>query len=491
MDSFPYTMADVLQLEGISFQSGKRNIRVWCPNCNGKKFTQELTIDLDKEFFNCYGGCGLHGRGATNFYAYLHDLTSKEAYENIMSDLGLSSEKIHYEPRKRVVEKIKEEPQAVEVDPSVKDNTYSHLLSELKLSEKHKNDLLERGFTEKEISLCGYVTYPRANNEGITEELFNIPKTLISQQCELYGVPGFYKTKNKGAWTMMKNKGGIMVPYRNFFNQITGIQIRKDNEDLNRDPEDGKLESKYFSFSSAGYKDGCKSSAQAHFACDFTCDRENKLQHPLIRKGVITITEGAMKADLSFCISGIPFIGFPGVSVVIPVLEENIPLLKDIGVHTIAIAYDMDRVTNINVCECLYKVKQFILSQGMNCQEVTWSKEMVNLDGTHQIINLDTDFIFTPETLTKAITKANRTIHAKDFIDDTLSRCMNIGKKNIYFAFSNSKEITEESKELFRTLERHCSAKGLPCKSVLWSLKLKGIDDYFAFKYRNIDYTTK
>lgn len=490
MNPFPYTMEDVLRLEGISYKPGKSQIRVCCPNCNKKKMTQELSIDLKEEFFNCYGGCGLHGRFATNFYAYLHGLSSKEAYENIMSELGLSNEKIRYEPRKRIVEEIKEEPQAIEVDPSVKDKTYSQLLSMLKLSEKHENDLLDRGFTKEEILLCGYSTYPKANDEGYTEQLFAIPKRLISKQCELYGVPGFHRTRTKGVWTMMKNKGGIMVPYRNFFNQITGIQIRKDNEDLIRD-ESGKLESKYFSFSSAGYKDGCKSSAQAHFACDFTCDKENNLQHPLISKGIITITEGAMKAELAFRVSGIPFIGFPGVSVVIPALKEIIPLLKDIGVHTIAIAYDMDRVTNINVSECLYKVKQFILDQGMNCQEITWSKEIVNLDGTHQMINIDEDFIFTPETLTKAILKSDRTIRSKDFVDDILSRCIQIGKKNIYFAFSNSKEITEETKELFHTLTKSCKNRDFTCKSVFWSLKLKGVDDYFACKYRNIDYTTK
>lgn len=491
MDTFPFTISDVLRLEGISFQSGKRNVRVACPLCNGSKREKNLTIDLDKEFFNCYGGCGLHGRGATNFYAYLHNLSSKDSFDNIMSELGLSSEPIRYAPRIRVVEEIHEEPQADEVEPSVKDNTYSHLLSELKLSIRHKNDLLDRGFTEEEIALCGYVTYPTAKDEGITESLFTIPKALISQHCELYGVPGFYKTKSKGTWTMMKNKGGIMVPYRNFFNEITGIQIRKNNEDLNRDPESGKLESKYFTFSSVGYKDGCKSSAQAHFACDFVCDTVNNLQHPLIRKGVITITEGAMKADLAFRISGIPFIGFPGVSVVISVLGEIIPLLREIGVHTIAIAYDMDRVTNINVSECLYKVKQFILSQGMNCQEITWSKEMVNLDGTHQMINIDTDFIFTPETLTKAIRKSERNTLQKDFIEDTLSRCVAIGKRNIYFALGNTKEVTDESKQLFSILEKYCADKGLPCQATFWSLKLKGIDDYFACKYRNIDYTAK
>ncbi len=489
MDDFPYTISDVLRLEGITFQTGKKNIRVHCPICNSKKFSRDLTVNLETEIFNCYSGCGLRGRGATNFYAYLHGISSHDAYDNIMNELGISDGKIKYEPRKRIIESTKEEPSAPEASDAAKDNTYSHLLSCLKLSPQHKNNLLDRGFTIEEISLCGYATYPRVKDEGITEELFHIPKHLLSQQCELYGVPGFYRTKNKNVWSMMRSRGGIMVPYRNFFNQITAIQIRKNSEDINIDPETGKKTSKYYSFSSSGYKDGCKSSAQAHFACDFICDKENRLQHPLISKGVVAITEGAMKADLAFRISGIPFIGFPGVNCVTTVLENIIPLLKDIGVHTIAIAYDMDRVTNINVSEALYQIKKTIIDKQMNCQEVTWSKTIVNLDGTQSLINIDADFVFTPQTLKKAMEK--RTFSQETGIDTILSRCIRIGKKNILFAFANSREISDETKNLYHVLEKHCHAKGLTCTAVLWSLKLKGIDDYFACNKRNIDYTTK
>lgn len=491
ISDFPYTMVDVLRLEGIPFDSGRRNVRVVCPNCNNKKKVKNLTIDLENEFFNCFSGCGLKGRWATNFYALLHGLSTKEAYENIMNELGLSSTDVHHESRKRIVEEIKEEPQADEVDNAVKDNTYSHLLSALKLSDKHKNDLLNRGFTEEEIALCGYVSYPRANFNGITEDLFRIPKLLLSKNCELYGVPGFYRTKNKNVWTMMKSKGGIMVPYRNFYNQITSIQIRKDNEDLARDPEDGKMESKYFSFSSVSYKDGCKSTARAHYACDFVIDKVSKQQHPLINKGVIAITEGAMKADLAFHISGIPIIGVPGVGSIIPILEENIPLLKNIGVHTIALAYDMDRVTNINVSEYLYKVKQHVIESGLNFQEITWSKDMNALDGTRQMINMDTDFIFTPETLQSAINKTQRNAMGMDFITSTLERCIAIGKKNIYFAFESSDSVSDEGQLLFHTLKKYCTDMGLSCKVVFWVLKLKGIDDYFACNRRNIDYAVK
>lgn len=489
MDDFPYTISDVLRMEGITYKPGKENIRVHCPICNCKKFSQDLTVNLKTEIFNCYAGCGLRGRGATNFYAYLHGISSKEAYENIMSELGLTNTRTHHETRTRIIDEVKEEPSAPEVSDEVKDNTYTHLLSHLKLSERHKNDLLDRGYTAEEISLCNYVSYPCVKPEGITEELFQVPAQLLAQHCELYGVPGFYRTKSKNSWSMMRSKGGIMVPYRNFYNQITAIQIRKNSEDIYRDPESGKMASKYFAFSSSGYKDGCKSSAQAHFACDFVCDKESHLQHPLISKGVIAITEGALKADLAFRISGIPFIGFPGVNCVLSVLDNIIPLLKDIGVHTIAVAYDMDRVTNINVSEALYQVKNFIIEKQMNCQEVTWSKTLVKLDGSQSTINIDSDFVFTAQTLKKAMER--KTLPNKNSIDDILSRCIKIGKKNILFAFKNTKEITEQTKELYHVLEKRCISMGLSCAAVLWSLKLKGIDDYFACNKRNIDYTTK
>ncbi len=491
MDEFPFDIRDVLRLEGISYQPGRKEVRVKCPVCGGNTFARNLTINLETEHFNCFTGCGFKGRGATNFYAFLHGLSSKEAYEDIMSNLGLSREKKTHETKARVYEPIKEEPQAKEASADVRDYTYSHLFAMLKLSERHKQDLLERGFTEDEIHLCGYVSYPRVADNGITEELFSIPKKLLDQQCELLGVSGFYRTKNKNVWTMPKNRGGIMIPYRDFYNRITGVQIRKNAEDIVRDPETGKMEGKYFSFSSAGYKDGCKSTVQAHYACDFELDKETKRQRPLIRKGMIAITEGAMKADLAFRISGIPFIGIPGVTSFIPVLQKNIPLLKSIGVDTIAIVYDMDRVTNINVSEALYKAKEFIKAQGMKVLEVTWSKEMVNPDKSHQMINAATDFLFTPEILAGMIRKGENSPVVQDFVENTLSRCEQIGRKNIFFALRNSSECTEENKALFKILEEKCKKKGMACRSVFWSLKLKGVDDFFACKMRNVDYTTK
>lgn len=491
MDNFPFTLIDVLRLEGISYQSGRKEVRVKCPVCGGKTFARNLTINLETEHFNCFAGCGFKGRGATNFYAFLYGLSSKEAYESIMSKLGLSVNKTVHEIKPRVYEPVKEEPQAKEAPDEVRDNTYSHLFSMLSLSDRHKQDLLERGFTEEEIHLCGYVSYPKAAETGITEELFSIPKKLQAQQCELFGVSGFYRTKSKNVWTMPKNRGGIMIPYRDFYNRITGIQIRKNAEDIVRDPETGKMEGKYFSFSSAGYKDGCKSNVQAHYACDFELDKETKLQHPLIKNGMIAFTEGAIKADLAFRISNIPFIGIPGVTSFTSVLGKNIPLLKSIGVDTIAIAYDMDRVTNINVSEALHKAKQYITAHGMKVRDITWSREMVNLDGTHQMINTATDFLFTPEELSGLLKKGENSSIAKDFVEDTLARCVQIGRRNIFFAVRNSSECTDENNALFKILEEKCKKLNLTCRPVLWSLKLKGVDDYFACKKRNVDYTTR
>lgn len=47
------------------------------------------------------------------------------------------------------------------------------------------------------------------------------------------------------------------------------------------------------------------------------------------------------------------------------------------------------------------------------------------------------------------------------------------------------------NKALFKVLEEKCKKKEMTCRPVLWSLKLKGVDDYLACKKRNVDYTTK
>ena len=477
----PYTMSEVLKLNSIDFKPNQTSIRVLCPFCSKKKINKDLGISLDSEKFNCFC-CGISGRGATEFHAYLHNITTKEAYAEIMQQLGYSTDKANNMPkRERTVTHIEPPlPQSEEADDITKNQTYSMLLSCLKLSDRHTQDLLERGFLNHEIATLGYVTYPKSKSDGYTEEYFSIPKRLIGQNCTLKGIPGFHKTKNKNVWTLCRRKGGILVPYRNFYNQITGIQLRKNNEDLLINDETGEAESKYTWLSSNNLKEGCKTSSKIHFATDFEWSKEKQEFHPVLKKGIIVLTEGAMKADLTHMISGLPFMAVPGVSCASEALKVNIPLLKEIGLEKVIIAYDMDKVMNINVSEALVKMKKLIEEFGIIVEELYWSTDMVLTDGTHEKMDVSDTFVFTTSSLADTL--------EADKLDKMLSKIKGIDKKQIIFALANSKELTEENKCNYSVLKKACEKEDLICRPAFWSLKLKGIDDYYACKQRNVNY---
>ena len=81
---FPYKMVDVLTLNGIPYDNNRRSVRIICPFCGKGKLNKDMSIDLDSEKFNCYS-CGISGRSATQFYALLNHMTTKEAYGEICS----------------------------------------------------------------------------------------------------------------------------------------------------------------------------------------------------------------------------------------------------------------------------------------------------------------------------------------------------------------------------------------------------------------------
>lgn len=470
-----YTLKDVLKLEGISYPSGN-SVRIECPFCKGKKIAKNLGITFDNEKFNCFS-CGISGRGATQFYAYMHNITTKAAFKEINAALGISNSQ--GQPVVRTPRNIPEPEIPVmevqEADLITRDKTYSEMLSVLTLSKRHLEDLLSRGFTEDEIVHIGYKTYPKMNAEGITPEYFNIPKKLYEKGCTFKGVPGFFKTKGKGYWSLCNRSGGILVPYRSFDNKIEGFQMRKNDEDLIV-YEDGTKENKYSWIASGRMNEGCRATTKIHFACDFKWNGSSF--EPILLNDSIILTEGAMKGDLSHAISGFPFIAVPGVTSALEALRNALKRLKSIGLKKVYIAYDMDRLLNIHVLKGLAKIKEIISAEQLECEEMFWSTEIVDLHGNHSFIDVSNTFIFNLDTLQD---KDDEDIKA------ILKDCSDLGRKNVLFAMKNSKE-TEAGNQEYVRLKKLCEANGIKCNACFWSLRLKGIDDYYAYNNRGIQY---
>ena len=472
------TLQEVLKMCNIDFPTGTK-VRIRCPFCQTSKINKDFQIDFSTESFGCFK-CGITSRYGISFYALYRGISNKEAYKEIVNQLGMpeNNQKPHFRPRENPKPQVSEDATIAPIE--ILDQTYRKLMEKLSLSEKNKEDLLSRGFTEDEILSVGYVTYPKKDPDTITKEYFTIPKDLLDESCVLQGVPGFFRTKNKGVWSLCLRKGGILVPYRDFNNHIQGFQLRKNDEELEVDEETGEREYKYSWIASGGLIDGCKASAKIHYAVDFKWNPDQHSFSPDIKGNRIMLTEGAMKGDLAHAISGIPIICVPGVSSAQEALLENIPLLKSIGIDTIVIAYDMDRVMNLSVAKALRAIKELIESNGMTCLQTSWSNKVMHIDKSIEIMDVANTFVITTEMLQKWGLNSKKMLKA---LDD--AKTLNL---KVYFALRDTNDVTKENHEAFLYLKKECEKRELQISCVFWSLHLKGIDDYYAHTKRDIQY---
>lgn len=470
---FPYSIGEVLSLNGISYSQNLKAVRVSCPFCSTKKQNKDLGIDLASEVFHCYA-CGIRGRGGTQFHAFLHNMTTKDAYNEICSSLGITKENKAERITRPIPTYTEPSEECKEADEDVLNETYRKLNSMLSLSDKHLKDLLGRGFHEDEVRDLEYKSYIPKYDNGINPLIFEIPKKMESSGSTLKGVPGFYKTREKNVWRLPVLKPSILVPYKSYDNKIVGYQNRIDNEVLDED------ENKYGWLSSNGKNEGCKISTRVHYATDFLWDAEKSSFYPNISKGFILVTEGAMKADAAHVMGGVPLLALPGISSALKALKKELIRLKAIGLKKVILAFDMDKIMNINVAEGLFNLKNIISEIGLEVEELSWSNEIVLLNGEHRKINVKSSFVFTPDSLARYVEKRQ--------LNHVLQKAKEIGKTKIYFALKNSQDVTEENKQVFANLKKYCESKGFSCEPILWSLKLKGIDDYYAHQCRNVEY---
>ena len=94
--------------------------------------------------------------------------------------------------------------------------------------------------------------------------------------------------------------------------------------------------------------------------------------------------------------------------------------------------------------------------------------EYADFTGVHHQFETDSDFVFTMKTLKRFI-KKNR-------LDYVVDEVKELGR-TFFFAFENKREA-QDNKELFYFIKQKYS---IDIKPIIWSLKLKGIDNYYAY----------
>ena len=337
-----FQVADLLGLEARRYHAKSADYD--CPFCDGKG---KLNLNVELNAYRC-NKCGNQG-GMIDLFCKSTGLADrKQAYRML-------SERTAYgtttrEARKKVVSCVKESPKA---DLKTIDRCYNALLDCLELQPQHRDNLLKRGLSEKEIEANRYKSVPTAH----TDRLVSL---LLEREIDLAGVPGFYKDENgKYKVSIFPLMAGYFVPVYNENRQIQAMQIRLDT------PLEGKR--KYMWLSSAEKNGGCSSNSPVDISGNLDCK-------------ALYVTEGALKGQIAHALSGKTFASIAGVSQM-KELEKLLIRLKRAGKCEIIVdALDMDDNENFHVKEAHEYLVKMASSYGFSAKRITWDRKYKGID---------------------------------------------------------------------------------------------------------------
>ena len=343
MQTFPFTMLDILPLLPVGPANNNRSINVPCPACNDQK--RHLNINLEKNVYRC-NRCGEYG-GVLDLYCLYYPQERASAFNEIstrLKDKTIQPASSSY-PKKTVGKQFVH--QSILADVSIRDNTYRTLLGLLSLSNDHQQNLMKRGLSSEMIRENLYRTVPVAGQSIIC-------KKLQDKGCLLSGVPGFYQTRS-GHWMLVPLSRGFLIPVLDINGKIQGLTIRLDQTE----------KSKYRWVSSYDYPSGVKAYGWVHVA-------------GTLQKTVI-LTEGHLKGEIIHRLSGKTVIAVPGVNN-LSELKLILPTLRDKGVEHIMIAYDMDFLRKKSVYTSYLQLRQVLQQYKFTSGTYFWPPKHNGLD---------------------------------------------------------------------------------------------------------------
>ncbi len=226
---------------------------------------------------------------------------------------------------------------------------YTDMLEHLTLLDRHGENLLGRGLSEDRIRENGYRSMPE------TERGRRLLADLLrSHGHDLHGVPGF--RTYYGEWTL-SGPNGFLIPVRNKDGLIQGLKIRLDESDHpNR---------KYRWLSSRNLPNGTRSYSWVHVTGDRTRKRA-------------FLTEGPLKGDVaSYLAKDALFICIGGVNA----LNGLTDTIRELGVHEVVEAMDMDQMTNPNVRNAVLAMRKEVQKlPGIRYSKYSWNPAYKGVD---------------------------------------------------------------------------------------------------------------
>lgn len=361
----PFTIFDVAKMLDIEFlenckkgyqvKDTENAANVVCPFCGDARGKASICACADGKLinvFHCFD-CGT-GHNMLTLYAELRHLTGKGRYKKAYREIYKRKQKesgrkkktreaMQEESRKIERRVRKQKEQAAEpVDIEQRNQVYQKMLSYLNLKEEHRKDLERRGADGEIIQRMIAKGYKSTDYEDSQQ----IARKLIKEGLRLEGVPGFYINR-EGNWDINFYEGnrGYLCPVYTVDRYLAGFQIRLDHP---------KGKNKYVWLSSANQKKGCGISSIVGVS--------GKAQGR-----EIYVTEGILKAEIAYQVSGKTFLGNPGIGNWRD-LYEVLQILKERGLSHVEEAYDMDKQLRL-ICDQKYSEI---------CEECEYRKEAGN-----------------------------------------------------------------------------------------------------------------
>jgi hypothetical protein len=232
-------------------------------------------------------------------------------------------------------------------DPDTLYRVHAALLkcSELRLHDSHRSSLHKRGLP----LLSGVDNNKYRSLAGGRQWACH---ALVEQGLEplLPGVPGFIHAAGKDGrpvWSI-SGQGGVLIPIRDAQGRIVALMVRLDEPD-------GDNKYKYLSSKHQG---GPGPGSPIHCPL-FTGDRRRS-----------RVTEGALKADVITAKTGTLAVGLPGAKAP----RQLVPLLRELGVETVVVAFDADARRKPEVAGALAKVVELLKAEGFAVELETWDE---------------------------------------------------------------------------------------------------------------------
>lgn len=390
MHDFPFDFTDICEINYLRPVSRGKIENTDCPFC-GAKGKLNINNKPGKLVARC-NKCLWNG-GMLKFHAELNGLANnKESKRDIEQKLSLDPSSREYQERSAFVKSKAEEAKEKEVTLSLEERNrlYSHMGGLLHLDEDHLKDLKKRGLSDAFIEARGYKTLPTD-----WESRYSLARRMLTDGYNVRNLPGFYMD-NHGDFTLKKFIRGYLIPIRSLNGRIEGYQIRKDNDKIryrtHKDKagnvildDNGKPkmypDMKFYTLSSPKEPEGGVMHSVCHYAGGYIWDEDRQDLVPIIKKNSIKFTEGPLKADIYYFLTGEPILGNLGVNninqlkIMLLKIKEYYP-----NIDTVEDCYDMDYIENSNVDNAVTATKKMIEELGFKYVRRTWNPKWKGID---------------------------------------------------------------------------------------------------------------